>query len=101
MAVEQFGEDVTILGNEYPQGVCGVRNTGAFAADAELVAFLDDDTVADRRWIENFISTYNIDPRADKVDGAVVSFGDGKCFWRSGARHRLAPRWSLRLTHGN
>lgn len=69
---EQFGEHVTILANKYSQGVSGARNTGAFAADTDLVAFLDDDAVADPRWIENVVSAYESHPRAAGVGGAVV-----------------------------
>lgn len=38
--------------NTGPQGLSGARNSGVAAARNELVAFLDDDAVADPRWLE-------------------------------------------------
>nr|BFE71393.1 hypothetical protein GCM10020092_046940 [Actinoplanes digitatis] len=42
---------VTVLENLYAQGVSGNRNTGAFHTSTSLIAFLDDDTVADPDWL--------------------------------------------------
>jgi len=39
-------------------GVCGARNTGIRLAQGAIVAFTDDDVVADTRWIENLVDTY-------------------------------------------
>jgi glycosyltransferase involved in cell wall biosynthesis len=41
------GVPVLVLRNERKPGLCGARNTGICASDAELVAFLDDDD----RWL--------------------------------------------------
>jgi len=39
-------------------GVSGARNAGIRVARGDVVAFIDDDAVADRRWIENLLGTY-------------------------------------------
>jgi GT2 family glycosyltransferase len=40
-------------------GLGGARNTGVEAATGEIVAFLDDDAVADHRWLELLAGAYD------------------------------------------
>ncbi|MDY7088698.1 MAG: glycosyltransferase [Actinomycetota bacterium] len=44
---------VTVLENTSLRGASGNRNTGAFHARTDLIAFLDDDTVAHPTWLGN------------------------------------------------
>jgi len=60
---------VTVLENAYGPGVAGTRNTGAFYAQTSLVAFLDDDTSADPRWLDRLIRPF--------ADARVVGAGGG------------------------
>ncbi|MFY1633533.1 glycosyltransferase family 2 protein [Solwaraspora sp. WMMB335] len=68
---------VTVLGNAYRQGVSGNRNTGAFAARGELIAFLDDDVVAHPGWLAGLTAAFD--------DPAVI-----------GAGGRIEPAWEHR-----
>jgi GT2 family glycosyltransferase len=61
---------VTVLENAYAQGVSGNRNTGAFHAQTELIAFLDDDTVADPDWLGRLIKPFE-DPQVVGTGGGI------------------------------
>lgn len=59
MVEEQFGasNQVIYLHLDRPNA-SAARNAGLFAASAGLVAFIDDDCVADRRWLAALMSEY-------------------------------------------
>jgi len=72
---------VTVLENAYAKGVSGYRNTGAFHAETSLIAFLDDDTVADPQWLGSLVRPF--------TDPAVVGTGGGiRPDWENSR-----PRW--------
>jgi len=50
-----------VLENQQQQGLSGGRNTGIAAATSDVVAFLDDDAVADVNWIECLVAAYTDD----------------------------------------
>ncbi|HEY7272979.1 MAG TPA: glycosyltransferase family 2 protein [Actinoplanes sp.] len=72
---------VTVLENLYEQGVSGNRNTGAFHTHTPLIAFLDDDTVADPDWLGRLVAPFD-DQNVVGTGGAI------KPAWQS-----RRPRW--------
>jgi GT2 family glycosyltransferase len=72
---EALGEadgGVTVLENRFARGVSGARNTGAFAAGSDLLAFLDDDATADPVWLEQLVEAYVSSPGAVGAGGAIL-----------------------------
>ncbi|MEV4352237.1 glycosyltransferase family 2 protein [Actinoplanes sp. NPDC049596] len=61
---------VTVLENAYAKGVSGNRNTGAFHATTDLVAFMDDDITAQPDWLENLIAPF-ADPQVVGTGGGI------------------------------
>jgi GT2 family glycosyltransferase len=72
---------VTVLENRYAQGVSGNRNTGAFHTHTALIAFMDDDVIAEPDWLGRLVAPF--------ADPTVVGTGGGI----SPAWEGPEPRW--------
>jgi glycosyltransferase involved in cell wall biosynthesis len=53
-------------------GLSHARNVGIMTAEGEIVAFVDDDAIADEKWLENMVKLYS-DPLVIGVGGSVVA----------------------------
>jgi GT2 family glycosyltransferase len=60
-------DGVTVIPNAHHQGLSGGRNTGIDVSAGDVVAFLDDDAVADPEWLQLFAGEY--------TDTAVIAVG--------------------------
>lgn len=77
----RLGGDVrVVVGGGF--GLSNARNAGVRNAKGDIVAFIDDDAVADRDWLLNLLKSYEEDSNVVGVGGLV------KPLW-SGGR----PRW--------
>lgn len=63
--------DLRVVENSCVPGLSGARNAGIAAASGEIIAFLDDDAVADPRWLGTLLCAYR-DPAVVGVGGAVL-----------------------------
>lgn len=74
--------DVHVMASSGEPGLSGARNTGVMAARGEIIAFLDDDAVADDTWLEQLTRVYD-DPNV------IGAGGVARPRWEGGAD----PRW--------
>ena len=103
-------DDVVIHLNDENVGLLESRNRGAELAGGDIVAFIDDDAVADDQWIEELVQSYE-EQDALAVGGKMTpdwvvgqpDFLPEEFYWLVGATHRGfadGPGW-VRNTFGS
>ncbi|TQQ80272.1 glucosyl-dolichyl phosphate glucuronosyltransferase [Halonotius roseus] len=94
--VADYGDrdDVVIECNEENVGLLESRNRGAEIATGDVVAFIDDDAVADKQWIERLIRAY-------EEKGAIAAGGKMTPEWVAGKPSFLPEEfyWLVGVTH--
>jgi len=87
-------EDVVIECNEKNVGLLESRNRGAEIATGDIVAFIDDDAVADEEWIERLVRAY-------EEEDAIAAGGKMTPEWVAGKPSFLPEEfyWLIGVTH--
>lgn len=74
-------EGVKVYANESAPGLSGARNTGWSHASSDVVAFLDDDAIPARGWLERLVGPLEEEPDTIATSGWVVPAGDSVPEW--------------------
>lgn len=87
-------KDVVVLCNDENLGVSQSRNRAAETASGDIVAFMDDDAIADEEWIETLVDTY-------KEHDALAVGGRMEGVWVAGRPWYLPEEfnWLVGVTH--
>jgi glycosyltransferase involved in cell wall biosynthesis len=92
-----FGDrdDVVVHCNDENSGLLQSRNNGAERASGDVVAFVDDDAIADEQWLEELVSVYethDVPAAGGKMTPAWVAgkpdFLPAEYYWLVGVTHR-------------
>lgn len=112
-AADRFGEseNVSIHCNDQNMGLLKSRNAGAELATGEVVAFIDDDAVADERWVEELVESYQQEEDVLAAGGKMTpewigdrpDFLPEEFYWLVGVTHRGFPETAkeVRNTFGS
>ena len=94
--IDDYGdrEDVVIECNDENVGLLESRNRGAEVASADVVAFIDDDAIADEAWVERLVWAY-------EEKDAIAAGGKMTPEWVAGKPSFLPEEfyWLIGVTH--
>jgi glycosyltransferase involved in cell wall biosynthesis len=102
-------DEVRLVLNDENLGLSASRNAGFERSTGDVVAFMDDDSVADERWVEELVSTYE-EQGVEAVGGRMTpiwvagkpSFLPEEFYWLIGVTHRGFPgEGEVRNTFGS
>jgi GT2 family glycosyltransferase len=65
-------DQVVVMRNERSKGAAGARNTAALDSKADLLAFLDDDAIAERGWLRTLVQAMDY-PNTVGVGGRLIA----------------------------
>jgi len=87
-------ENVMVHCNEENVGLLESRNTGAELANGDIVAFIDADAVADKRWVDELVEGY-------EEKDAIAAGGKMVPLWVAGKPEFLPEEfyWLVGVTH--
>jgi len=72
--LRQYAQELPILIVEQKQGyVTDAYNIGLEAARGQILAFLDDDAIPDRNWLEEHVAVYERDESVGGVSGSSIT----------------------------
>ncbi len=94
---KRLGSDVKLVTSD-AFGLSSARNMGIKSSDSELIAFIDDDAVADCNWLKNIIANFE-DPSVIGAGGRIIPMWPDKdpgwfpeeLYWIVGCSYKGLP----------
>ncbi|NMO90354.1 glycosyltransferase family 2 protein [Actinomycetospora sp. TBRC 11914] len=80
-ARDRFAGEARVVASTWPAGLSGARNTGVGEAVGDVLAFLDDDAVADPTWLERLVGHYAEPDVVGVGGGAFPVWEDQRPTW--------------------
>jgi len=93
--MKELSSQVKIVRNEGVQGLSETRNTGIRASSGDIIAFIDDDAVADKDWLQNLTKPF-------ENKNVVAVGGKAVPLWANGHRPTWFPKeldWIVGCTY--
>jgi glycosyltransferase involved in cell wall biosynthesis len=90
----------TVIRHATNRGISAARNSGANAASAPIIAFLDDDCDPEAEWAEHLVASYT-DDHVIGVGGPLLVSGDSGFLTEYLRRHNPLKPQELALTKSN
>lgn len=87
--------EIILTGHDENRGLSFSRNQGISLADGDIIAFFDDDAIADRHWISRLVKLYE-DREILSAGGKILPIWESgdpgfipeECYWLIGATYR-------------
>ena len=86
---------IIVIRQEFLYGISASRNCGISAARGDIVAFIDDDAVADPDWLKNLVTCYH-DDSVGSVGGIVYEHGKTSVQFRNGIINKSGISFAVR-----
>ena len=78
--LEQFhliNKNIRILSSNERRGTACARRIGAENAIAQIIAYIDDDCIADQKWASNIVSAFLKNEKLVAIGGTTLPYKDG------------------------
>jgi GT2 family glycosyltransferase len=73
--------DIDVVANTEDRGLSGARNTGVRRATSEVIAFLDDDAVAEPEWLAELVRPFDTSVVGLTSGWVIPEWSDGQPDW--------------------
>lgn len=84
-------EQIIVLTKKHT-GVCQTRNLGIVHSKAKYIAFIDDDCIPDKKWLENYLSIVSKNPDIYAIGGRTLSISNNSIFQRYAIKRNLLTK---------
>ena len=99
MLTERYPEVIQVTHKAGPRNMSWSRNQGILAGQAQIVSFLDDDSIAEPQWVSEIARAYTENPSAGGVGGRIIEGLASPVVLPAGQKVTSVDR--LGMTHGN